>query len=483
METLKEKTARGLFWGGMNNLVMQVIGVVFGIILARRLDDADYGMMAAIVVFTAIATELKDSGFKTALANESNPGDRDYNAVFWFNLLVGLGLYAILFLAAPLLRLYYSNAAVVPLARYAFLAVVITAFSTSQSAWLFKNLRTKQIAKAGMTATLLSSLTGVAMAFAGCRYWALATQSLVFVLVNTILLWHFSPWRPTMQWDFSPIRHLFGFSWKVMVTTIATQLNNNLINVLTFRHFGKMRAGHYFQAYQWDSKAFSLVQGMVSQVAQPVLVDLRSDADRQLQALRKLMRFTSFVAFPLLLGLALVAREFIVLAIGEKWLPSVELLQLLCLSGCVMPLCTLLSNMVLSKGRSDLYMYATLGLCALQIVVLSTLWPQGLPTMVTAYAALNIGWLFVWYGMVHRLTGYRLMSFLKDTLPFALTAVGVMGATWLLTRTITQPWLLLPLRIVVAAMLYYAVLRMTGARILSECMAFILRKKGKEAAG
>ena len=477
METLKEKTARGLFWGGMNNLVMQLIGAIFGFAMARLLDNADYGMMAGIVVFTTIATELKDSGFKTALTNESHPEDRDYNAVFWFNLLMGIGLYVILFFLAPLLGDYYKNEAVVPLARYAFLGVVITAFSTSQSAWLFKNLRTKQLAKASMTATLLSCVIGITMALLHCNYWSLVTQNLAYVFFNTLLLWHYSPWRPSMSWDFEPVRRMFGFSWKVMATTIATQINNNVINVLSMRHFGKINAGNYYQANQWDSKVYSLVQGMVSMVAQPVLVDLREDSGRQLAALRKLMRFTAFIAFPLLLGLRLVGYEFIVLTIGEKWQPCVSILQILCLSGCVMPLCTLLSNMVLSKGRSDLYLWATLGLCLSQIGLMTVLWPHGLMVMAEAYVVLSVVWLFVWYCLVSRLTSYRLLDFLKDTVPFALAAFGVMMLTGWMTRPVTALWLLLPVRVIVAAVLYYVVMRLAGAKILEECQSYLKKKK------
>lgn len=473
METLKEKTARGLFWGGMNTLVMQLIGMVFGIIMARILDTEDYGMMAAVVIFTAIATELKDSGFKTALANESHPQDADYNSVFWFNLMMGIALYVVMFFSAPLLGAYYENEALVPLARYAFLAVVITAFSTSQSAWLFKNLRTKQIAKAGMTATLLSCLAGVGMALAGGRYWSLVTQNLVFVLVNTLLLWHYSPWRPHLELDFRPVRRMFGFSWKVMVTTIATQVNNNIINVLTVKYFGEQKAGVYFQASQWNTKAFSVVQGMVSQVAQPVFVDLRGDGDRQLAALRKLMRFTAFVTFPLLLCLSMVANEFICLTIGSKWMQSAVFLQVLCLSGCFAPLSTLLSNMVLSKGRSDLYLWSTLLLCGLQVGVLFALRRQELMWMVGAYVALNIAWAFVWFVLVSRLTGYRLLSFLKDVLPFALTAV----AAALLTVAVTsQAWpdvVLLVVRVAIFGATYLAVMRLAGAQILRESLGFI----------
>lgn len=109
METLKQKTARGLFWGGMNTMVQQVIGLLFGIILGRLLAPSDYGMMAIISVFSLVAVVLQDSGFKVALANEKAPTHADYNAVFWFNILMGIALYAALFLSAPLIGRWYNT--------------------------------------------------------------------------------------------------------------------------------------------------------------------------------------------------------------------------------------------------------------------------------------------------------------------------------------------------------------------------------------
>ena len=155
VETLKQKTARGLFWGGMNTMVQQVIGLLFGIILGRLLAPSDYGMMAIISVFSLVAVALQDSGFKVALANEKAPTHADYNAVFWFNILMGIALYAALFLSAPLIGRWYNTPQVVPLCRYAFLSIVVASMGTAQSAWLFKNLRAKQIAKASMAAMLL----------------------------------------------------------------------------------------------------------------------------------------------------------------------------------------------------------------------------------------------------------------------------------------------------------------------------------------
>lgn len=477
MESLKEKTSKGLFWGGMNNLVQQIIGVVFGIILGRLLNQSDYGMMAMIMVFSLVATALQNSGFTTALANLERPEHKDYNSVFWFNIIAGVVLYLLLFFCAPLIASYYNEPALVPLCRYAFLSIVFASWGTAQNAWLFKNLRAKQQAKAAMASVLVSSSVGAIMAFAGMGYWSLATQGLVYVLLNTLLVWHYSQWRPSVKGiTFEPARRMFRFSCKILATTITTIINNNVLNILLGHYFGKVQAGVYNQAYQWDFKCFSLVQNMVNQVAQPVLVDLRSDGGRQLNALRKMMRFTAFIAFPLLLGFGLVAKEFIVLAITEKWLESAKLIQLLCISGAVIPLSTLLSNLIISKGKSGLYFWCTFCLGLAQILTMVVIYPLGLHTMVVAYVLLNVAWLFVWHCFVWRMIGYNLGLFLKDIIPFALAAAGVMALAGFITMGITNLWLLLFSRIVLAVAFYYAVMKVARVQILKECEQFVLSK-------
>ena len=476
MATLKEKTAKGLFWGGMNNGVQQLIGLIFGIILGRLLAPADYGMMAMIQVFSLVATALQSSGFVTAIANLKQPRDEDYNSVFWFNILMGSFLYLVLFFCAPLIASYYHTPKLISLCRYAFLSIIIASASTSQSAFLFKNLMAKQQAKAGMTAVILSSIAGSLMAFCGMAYWSLATQGLVFVLINTLLFWHYSPWRPTLHIDLHPAFHMFKFSCKILATTICTIINNNVMNLLLGHYFTLRDTGNYNQAYQWNFKCFSLVQGMVNQVAQPVLVDLQDEQGRQINAFRKMVRFTAFITFPLLFGFGLVAKEFIVLAIGQKWLVSAGYIQLLCISGAVIPLCTLLSNLIISKGRSGTYFWCTfvLGLC--QIILMIVLWPLGIYAMVIAYVLLNTAWLFVWFIFARRLSGYRLLHFLKDILPFALAAFGVMLVTGLLTSILTNLWLLLFSRIILAAGLYFIVMKLARVQILNECIAFLSHK-------
>ena len=433
-------------------------------------------MMAMISIFSLVATALQDSGFRTALTNIEHPKHEDYNSVFWFNIIMASSLYVILFLAAPLIGEYYHTPRVVPLCRYAFLSIVIASFGTAQSAYLFKHLRAKQQAEAGALAVILSSLTGVGMAFAGMAYWSLATQGLVYVGINTLLQWHFSPWRPSIHGiTFAPVRRMFRFSCKILATTIMTHVNNNVLNILLGHYFTPRDTGNYNQAYQWNTKCYSLVQSMVAQVAQPVLVSLNGEEGRQKDVFRKMMRFTAFITFPLLFGFGLVAKEFIVIAIGEKWLASAQLIQILCVSGATMPLSTLFSNMIISKGRSGTFFWCTFTLGLVQIATMVLIWPMGIRSMVIAYTILNTSWLLVWLFFVRRLIGYGYWMFFCDVMPFALAAAGVMGVAYIATMPLSNLIALLISRFIIAVVLYYVVMKIARVKILAECERFVKR--------
>ena len=450
----------------------------FGILLGRLLTPEDYSMMTMIAVFSQIAAILQSSGFTAALVNLKNPTHEDYNSVFWFNIFAGLFLYTVLFFCAPLIAAYYRYPELLWFCRYAFLGFLFANIGTAQGAWLQKNLRVKEQAKASIAAVVVSSCVGVTMAWMGFAYWALATQSIVYILTVALLRWHYSAWRPSMHIDFTPVKRMFPFSVKILGAGIVDAININVLNILLGHYFSPRDTGNYNQAYQWNTKCYSLVQSMVAQVAQPVLVSLGNEPGRQTDVFRKMMRFTAFIAFPLLLGFGLVAKEFIVLAIGEKWLASAALIQILCVAGATMPIATLFSNMIISKGRSGTFFWCTFSLGVVQIGVMMMLWRQGITRMVEAYTALNVVWLGVWLFFVRRLTGYGLRMFLRDVMPFALAAAAVMSAVHYATLSISNLWLLLGTRFVLAVALYYAVMKVARVKILAECEAFVRRKRG-----
>ena len=478
-ESLKEKTAKGLFWGAMNNGAMQVIGLVFGIMLGRLLSKADFGMMAMINIFPLIAIALQSSGFASAIGNLKQPTANDYNSVFWFNIIVGSSLYVILFFCAPFIADFYHDERLVSLCRLAFVNILFSSLGTAQAAFLFKNMMVKQQAKASITAVLVSSTVGALMAWQGFAYWSLATQGVVYVGLNTLLVWHYSSWRPSLKIDFGPVKRMFPFSFKIAATTIATKINDNVMNILLGRFYTNAITGSYNQAYQWNSKCYLLLQGMLNPVIQPVLVDLSGDRERQLKAFRKMVRFIAFLSFPLLFGLSLVSDEFIVITLTEKWRSSAELLRVLCIGGSVMPLYTLFSNVVISKGKSGIYFGCTVSLSVIQIILMLLLYPYGIHVMVYAYVALTVVWMFIWYGLACRFIAYKPWDFIRDLFPFLLAALAVMSVTYLATKPIGNLYLLLLARVLMAAALYYLVMRAARVKILDECIGFLKGKKVK----
>ena len=477
MENLKEKTAKGLMWGAVNNSTMQVLNLLIGIIILNHVTPEDAGLIGMLAIFSAIAGNLQSSGFSTALINEKEPTPQQYNSVFWFNILMGGSLYILLFLSAPLIAQFFHQPRLTDLSRFLFLSFFISSFGISTHAYMVKNMMNREITIVNLCALVVSGSSAIAMALSGMAYWSLAGQQVVNAAMLVLGRFYYVKWKPSLAFSFDYIRQTFSFSMKILVTMIVNTVNQNMLTVIFGRLFRDARVvGNFFQAYKWDSMAFLTVGGMVGQVAQPVLVSVRDEKDRELQVFRKMLRFTSFLSFPALFGLALVAEEFILCTIGEIWKDCIPLLQILCVSGAFMPLFTLYQNLVISHGRSDINMWLNIGQIVLQLVIILLFYRHGITIMVIAYSAFNILWFGAWLPFAKRLIGLRLLDVFKDVVPFMVIAAAVMLATHYATLSVNSLWLLLLVRIALAAVLYYVVMRLLNVAILNECLQFIRRK-------
>lgn len=163
-QSLKQKTAKGLFWGGLSSSIQQLLGLIIGIIVTRMLSRADYGMIGMLAIFSSIASILQESGFIAALAIRTKVSDKDYNAVFWFSILCSTALYGLLYLSAPLIARYYSTPELIPLSRLAFLGFFISSFGIAPRAILFRNLRVKENAIISLTALVASGIASIILA-------------------------------------------------------------------------------------------------------------------------------------------------------------------------------------------------------------------------------------------------------------------------------------------------------------------------------
>ena len=478
MENLKEKTAKGLMWGAINNGTMQVLNLLIGIIVLRQLTPDDTGLVGMLAIFTAIAGNLQSSGFSTALINEKQPTAQQYNSVFWFNILMGGLLYVLLFMSAPLIAWFFHQPRLTDLSRFLFLSFFISSFGISTNAYMVKNMMNREITIINLTALVISGSTAIVMALNDMDYWSLAWQQVVNSAILILGRFYYVKWKPSLLFTFDYIRQTFSFSMKILVTMIVNTVNQNLLTVIFGRLFRDARVvGNFFQAYKWDSMAFQTVGGMVGQVAQPVLVSVREEKEREQQVFRKMLRFTAFLSFPALFGLALVAREFILCTIGYEWIECIPLLQILCISGAFMPIYTLYQNLVISHGRSDINMWLNIGQIVLQLCIILLFYRQGITIMVIAYTIFNILWLGAWMPSAKRIIGLRFLNVLKDIVPFMLCGALVMVATFFATMAISNIYLLLVVRVLIAAALYYGIMRLLNVVILRECMQFILKKK------
>ena len=220
----------------------------------------------------------------------------------------------------------------------------------------------------------------------------------------------------------------------------------------------------------------SLVSGMINSVAQPVLAQVTNDRERQLRVFRKMMRFTAFVAFPAMFGLSLIAPELITITITDKWMGSAQILRLLCISGAFIPISGLCSNLVISKGKSNIYMWNAIALGLLQLLVMCTIYPYGIQTMIITYISINIAWLLVWHYFVWREIRYRFIHLLMDIVPFLAIAGGVMIATHFLTLNIDNIHLLFVSKIAIAGLLYLLIMWMSGAKTFKESIQYLKKK-------
>jgi len=478
-QNLKQKTAQGLFWSFLSSGGMQLLNLIIGIFLARLLSPGEYGIVGMLAIFTLLANNLQESGFGVALVNIKDIEHNDYNAVFWFNVGMSLLLYAILFCCAPLIAAFFHQPCLVSLSRFVFLGFIIASLCISPNAMLVRGLKMKEKAITSLSALIVSGTVAVIMAIKGFSYWSLATQQILYNVVICFGRFYYTRWCPTLKVDFAPVRQMFSFSYKVLITAVLTTINNNVLTVIFGRLFPAQAVGNFTQANKWNTMANQMVTNTMAQVAQPVFTQVTDDKERQRRVFGKMLRFTAFLAFPALFGLALVAPQVILLAIGDKWVDSIPLLQILCISGAFIPLYTVYQNLFLSQGKSDTYMWLSIGQIAIMLTAVLACHAMGIRTMVIAFACINILWLLAWQVFAYRLIGYHLFSMLRDLLPFMLIALAVMALTYLVTLHIGNMLMLLVSRVLIAAALYFMAMKLLRARILEDCIEFIRSKKSK----
>lgn len=476
-ESLKSKTVKGTLWSSVERFSVQGIMFVVMIIMARMLTPEDYGLVGMITIFVAVSQSLIDSGFSQALIRKQDRTETDNSTVFYFNIAVGAALYTILFLCAPIISDFYGEPQLTPVTRAIGLCIVFNSLAVVQRALLTVRLDFKTQAKATLIGAVVSGAAGVTMAYTGFGVWAIVTQQVVNLALVTLFLWVFSHWKPIWAYSWKSFRELFSFGSKLLASGLIDTLYRNMYLIVIGKVFKASDLGYYTRAHQFSDFASSNITGIFQRVSYPVLCTIQDDDTRLADVYRRLLKVSAFVIFPLLMGLAAVARPLVITFLTEKWLSAATLLVPLCFAGMWYPVHAINLNLLQVKGRSDLFLRLEIIKKALGVAMLCITLPMGLLPMCWGMLANSIISIVINTHYTGRLIHLGFLAQMRDLLPslaLSMAAGAAVHAT--VTFIPMHPGLALAAGVIEGAAIYSAIARLLRFKEFAELMSIIRRK-------
>jgi len=356
-DTLRHKTITGIIWTFLEQTFRVGIQTITTIILAWFLLPEDFGLMAMIAVFFAIANSLMDSGFSQALIRKKEVSQTDYSTAFYTNLVLGLLVYALLFASAPFIASFYDETRLIVLVRVVGLVVITNSFQLVQVADLTRKLNFKVQFKVTLPSAIFSGVVAVSMAAMGFGVWSLVAQMLISSFAATALYWIINKWRPSKDFSIESLNEMFGFGSKLLASGLMDTAFQNIYLIVIGKLFSATLVGYYFFAQRIQQLVMIELTSAVQKVTYPALSSIQDDNTALKAFYRRIIQVVTYIVFPCMIALAVLAKPLFSLMLKEDWLPAVPYLQLLCIAGLLYPLHSINLNILKVKGRSDLFLY------------------------------------------------------------------------------------------------------------------------------
>ncbi|MCG8411256.1 MAG: MOP flippase family protein [Bacteroidales bacterium] len=423
--TIKKKAVDGLFWSFIDSIAGQGIQFIVALILARILSPNDFGLIGMLAVFIAISESFINSGFSQALIRKQSCTQKDLSTVFYFNLIVAVIFYGILFISSKSISVFFNEPKLQSLIKVLGLSLILNSISLIHRTLLTKELKFKLQARISVVTSILSGAVAIGFAYNGFGVWSLVILSLCRFGINSLLLWFWSVWRPVLVFSLKSFNELFAFGSKLLLSGLIDTIYRNVYNLVIGKFFSAKQLGFYTRADQFKMITSQNLQSIISRVSFPLLSQIQDDTERLKVTYQKLLKSTMFITFFLMLGMGAVAESMIVTLIGEKWLVSVEYLQLLCFVGMLYPIHALNLNILNVKGRSDLFLKIEIikKIIEVPVIVIGIFW--GIKIMIIAMIINSIIAYFLnsfWSG---KLIAYPAKEQLKDIFPSLIMALSV----------------------------------------------------------
>ena len=417
-------------WRFLERFGAQGVTFVVSIILARLLDPEVYGIVAIVTVFTAILNVFIDSGLGNALIQKKDADDLDFSSVFFFNMFMCVVLYLLLFAAAPLIAKFYKMPLLTPVIRVMSLTVIISGVKNVQQAYVSKHLLFKRFFFATLGGTIGAAVLGIWMAYKGYGVWALVAQGLFNAAVDTLILWITVKWRPKLMFSFERFKGLFSFGWKLLLSTLITTIYNNLRQLIIGKLYKADSLAFYNRGYMIPNTFVGNVDSAIDSVLFPIMSNAQDSVDSVRSMTRRSIQVSSYLMWPIMLGIAAVSKPLVVVLLTEKWLPCVPFVIIFCITYAFQPLETANLNAIKALGHSEIFLRLSIikrvtGL----IVLVSTMWFGPL------VMALSNLFLSIFNQIVNAWPNKKLLNYsygqqIADILPSVLLSTVMFGAVW-----------------------------------------------------
>lgn len=453
---LRSKTIHGMMWSGFDHFSNMIVSFVVGVILARILSPDDYGLIAMIMIFLGISRAIIDSGFGNALIRKSDLSQDDCSTAFIFNFLVALLLYILLFFAAPWIATFYNKSILVPIVRVQSICILLNALVIVQIALVNKRIDFKKTTKVNLVSNIFSGIIAVFMAYQGYGVWALVGMNISASVVSVCLYWYLSSWIPKIVFSRASFKYLFGFGSKLLISGMIDVFFTHLQPILIGKFFSASNLGYYTKAYNYAKLPSTSLTGVVQRVTFPVLSSIQEDDERLGINYRRLLRMAAFIIFPIMVGLAAVAKPFIYVLITEKWAPCIIYMQILCFSLMWFPIHAINLNLLQVKGRTDLFLKLDIYKRIISIIIIISSIRFGIIGLcVGSVISSLISLLFNTY-YTGKLINVGYILQIKDLLPIFVNSCVMGGIIFLVTSLIDFDLLKLLMGVIFGGLYYFA---------------------------
>ncbi len=453
-QSLKRQTLNGVIWRILETGGTQMIQLVISIVLARLIMPEQFAAIAMLSIFLAVAGIFINSGFSTALMRKNDRTQVDCSTVFYFNIVISLLSYLILYVAAPYVAVFYNIPELKPILRVSAISLIIGSTAGVHRTLFTARMDFKSLAQYNIAALIISGGIGIFMAYKGFQVWALVTQSIVSTVVNTLFIWKGSTWRPTWQFSWVSLREFFSFGSKLLASGLLDTVYTNMYSVVIGKLFPPSDLAFYNRASGLKNMASSTPTSVLQSVTFPALCKLQGSDETLRSAYRRMLRVSAFVIFPLCLGLGGVSFPLINVLYTDVWIYAATLLQIIVFAGMWYPIHAINLNLLQVKGRSDLFFRLEVIKKVLGVAMLCITVPLGLEAMCYGNIVNSIIALVINTHYTGKLLDLGFFTQMKDILPSLLLSLVMFVACKILSTAMGNGFLSLVASIAAGAVIY-----------------------------